>query len=161
MEVLRDYLWTTHIGTLSQILSWKLKCISFSTLYGCPKTMHKYYPENWKTFLYLIWVSKKHANAFFGHPYNVEKEIPFNFQDNICDRAPRRTYVGGQEVISCNFIFPPCVHFLYLGAKMQCVYGYIQNINFKKVYFHSWKIFICLLLCFSIGESMNCTGGHC
>ena len=46
------------------------------------------------------------------------------------------TIQGGQEVISCNFLFPSSMHFLHLGAKMHCVYGYIQNINFK-VYFDS------------------------
>jgi len=79
-------------------------------------------------------MSKKDANAIFGHPYKVEKETLFYFQDDICDRAPRLTYMSGQEAISRNFIFPPCMHFLHLGAKMQWVYGYIQNINFKSIF---------------------------
>jgi len=116
-EVKRNYLLTTHVGyswcpITNTILKIK-KNISFFALYGC---------------------SKEHANAVFGHPYKIEKETPFYFQDGICDRAPRLTYEGGQEVISRNFIFPPCVHFLHLGAKMQRVYGYIQNINFKSIF---------------------------
>ena len=77
--------------------------------------------------------------------------MPFHFQDGICDKEPRLTYLGGQEAISPKFIFPPCTHFLHLGANMQCVYGCIQNIYFE-VYFYSWKIFIYLLLCFNTGE---------
>ena len=49
--------------------------------------------------------------SFLFHPYKVEKEKPFNFR---CDKTPRLAYVGGQEVVSHNFIFPPCMH---LGAK--------------------------------------------
>ena len=64
------------------------------------------------------------------HPYKVEKETPFNFQDGICDWAPRLTYVGGQEVISRNFIFLLCVHLLHLVAKMRHANGNILNINF-------------------------------
>ena len=55
------------------------------------------------------------------HPYKVEKETPFNFQDSFCDWAPRLTFVGGYEATSRNFIFLPCMHLLHLGAKMQRV----------------------------------------
>ena len=39
------------------------------------------------------------------HQYKEEKETPFNFQDGICDRAPKLMYVRGQEVVSYIFIF--------------------------------------------------------
>ena len=39
--------------------------------------------------------------CLFGHPYKVEKETPFNFQDGVCDRTP---------VVLHNLIF-------HLGAK--------------------------------------------
>ena len=64
----------------------------------------------------------------FGFPYKAEKETPLNFHDGICDKSPRLTYVGGQEVVSRNFIFPPCMH---LGAKMQRTNGNIMNIDFR------------------------------
>jgi len=65
------------------------------------------------------------------HPYKEEKETPFNFHDDICDWAPRLTYVGGHEVISRNFISPPCMHIPHLGAKMHRANGNILNMDFK------------------------------
>jgi len=50
------------LGALSQILSWKLKGMSFSALHG----------------------------SNFGHPYKADKDT-FNFQDSICDKALRLT----------------------------------------------------------------------
>jgi len=94
---------------------------------------------------------KEHANAIFGHPYKVEKETPFYFQDGICDRAPRLTYEGGQEVISHNFIFPPCLHFLHLGAKMQRIYGYTQYIYALECY---------LFTCFHALDLVNLLQKH-
>ena len=74
--------------------------------------------------LCLIWEPKEARKFSFMHPYNEEKETPLNFHDGICDRAPRLTYVGGQEVDSRNFIFQ-------LGAKMHRANGNIPNINFQ------------------------------
>jgi len=65
------------------------------------------------------------------HPYKEEKKTTFNFHDGICDNAPRLTYVSGQEVISRNFIFPPWMHILHLGAKNHGAIGNILNKDFK------------------------------
>jgi len=53
-----------------------------------------------------------------------------NFHDGISDRASRLTYVGGQEVVSRDFIFRPCVHILHFGAKMHRANGNILNVDF-------------------------------
>jgi len=73
-----------------------------------------------------------------------------NFHDDICDRIPRLKYVSGQEVVSRNFIFPPCMRIFHLGAKMHGANGNILNIDFK-VHVHSRNIFIYLVLCFRSG----------
>ena len=80
---------------------------------------------------FFIWVHKAKSVCLFGLPSKAEKETPFNFHDGICDKVPRLTYVGGQEVVTHNFIFPSCVHILHLGAKMHRANGNILNINFK------------------------------
>ena len=131
-KVTRNYLLTTHI-------CWP----------RCPIT--NAIMEIERRFLFLfIWVHKAKFARLFGLPYKAEKETPFNFHDGISDRAPRLTYVGGQEVVPCNFIFPPCVHILHLGAKIHRVNGNILNINFK-VHIYAGNIFTYLLLCFRTG----------
>jgi len=80
---------------------------------------------------FFIWVHEVKSARLFGLPYKAEKEMPFDFHDGICDRTPRLTYVSGQEVVSRNFIFPPCMYILHLGAKMHRAYGNILNIDFK------------------------------
>ena len=110
-------------------------------------------PRNEKMFHFLPSMdAQSNISSFLFHPYKVEKEKPFNFHDSICDRTPRLAYVGGQEVVLHNFIFPPCVHLLHLGAK-------------NTAHLYSWEIFIYLLLWFSTGafgckKHINSVGGH-
>ena len=84
--------------------------------------------ERYSVF-YLLWMHKATYSSFLFHPYKVEKEKSFNFRDSICDRTPRLEYVGGQEVLSHNFIFPLCVLLLHLGAKNY--YYYLLQVIYK------------------------------
>jgi len=68
---------------------------------------------------FFIWVDKVESVRLFGLPYKAEKEMPFNFHDGNCDRTTRLTYVGGQEVVSHYFIFPPCMHTHHLGVNYR------------------------------------------
>ena len=52
------------------------------------------------------------------HPYKVEKKsLSISVTAFVIARTSRLAYGGGQEVVLHNFIFPPCVHLLHLGAK--------------------------------------------
>ena len=115
---------------MTTVYPFNIRYIRMHRSYTLGRIWYHYFLSHIYMSIYFTWTRPfSTAISCFQMGYKVQKETPFHFQDSICDRAPRLTYVGGQEVISRNFIFPPCLHFLYLGAKLHSVYG---NINFEK-----------------------------